>query len=50
MAEAVIVSATRTAIGSMGGALAGQPATALGAIAIREALKRAGVEGQGRRW
>ena len=46
MAEAVIVSATRTAIGSMGGALAGQPATALGAIAIREALKRAGVEGK----
>ena len=46
MAEAVIVSATRTAIGSMGGALAGQPATALGAVAIREALKRAGVEGK----
>ena len=46
MAEAVIVSATRTAIGSMGGALAGQQATALGAIAIREALKRAGVEGK----
>jgi acetyl-CoA C-acetyltransferase len=46
MAEAVIVSATRTAIGSMGGSLAGQPATALGAVAIREALKRAGVEGK----
>ena len=46
MAEAVIVSATRTAIGSMGGSLAGLPATALGAVAIREALKRAGVEGK----
>ncbi|MBM4246176.1 MAG: acetyl-CoA C-acetyltransferase [Deltaproteobacteria bacterium] len=46
MAEAVIVSATRTAIGSMGGALSGQPATTLGAVAIREALKRAGVEGK----
>jgi acetyl-CoA C-acetyltransferase len=46
MAEAVIVSATRTAIGSMGGALAGVPATTLGAVAIREALKRAGVEGK----
>jgi acetyl-CoA C-acetyltransferase len=46
MAEAVIVSATRTAIGSMGGALAGQQATTLGAVAIREALKRAGVEGK----
>jgi acetyl-CoA C-acetyltransferase len=46
MAEAVIVSATRTAIGSMGGTLASQQATTLGAVAIREALKRAGVEGK----
>jgi acetyl-CoA C-acetyltransferase len=46
MAEAVIVSATRTAIGSMGGSLASVPATRLGAIAIREAVKRAGVEGK----
>ena len=46
MAEAVIVSATRTAIGTMGGALAGLQATQLGAIAIREALRRAGVEGK----
>jgi acetyl-CoA C-acetyltransferase len=46
MAEAVIVSATRTAIGSMGGAFAGQPATTLGAVAIREAIKRAGIEGK----
>jgi acetyl-CoA C-acetyltransferase len=46
MAEAVIVSATRTAIGSMGGSLSGVPATQLGAVAIREALRRAGVEGK----
>ena len=46
MAEAVIVSATRTAIGSMGGSLSGVPATQLGAIAIREALRRAAVEGK----
>jgi acetyl-CoA C-acetyltransferase len=46
MAEAVIVSATRTAIGSMGGSLSSLPATTLGAIAIREAVKRAGVEGK----
>ena len=46
MGEAVIVSATRTAIGSMSGALSGQPATALGAVVVREALKRAGVEGK----
>ncbi len=45
MAEAVIVSAARTAIGSMGGALSGLPATKLGATAVREALRRAGVEG-----
>ncbi|HZR82169.1 MAG TPA: acetyl-CoA C-acetyltransferase [Candidatus Binatia bacterium] len=46
MAEAVIVSATRTAIGSMGGGLSSLQATQLGAVAIREALKRAGVEGK----
>jgi acetyl-CoA C-acetyltransferase len=46
MGEAVIVSATRTAIGSMGGSLSGLPATALGAVVVREALKRAGVEGK----
>src|SRR5215831_2775829 len=45
MAEAVIVSATRTAIGAMGGALSGLPATKLGSVAIRAALERAGVEG-----
>ncbi|MFM7736872.1 MAG: acetyl-CoA C-acyltransferase, partial [Alphaproteobacteria bacterium] len=46
MAEAVIVSATRTAIGSMGGSLSGVPATRLGAVAIQGALARAGVDGK----
>jgi len=41
MAKAVIVSAARTAIGTLGGALAAQPATKLGAIAVREAMNRA---------
>src|SRR5262249_16266230 len=41
MAKAVIVSATRTAVGTFGGALAAQPATKLGAVAVREAVRRA---------
>ncbi len=41
MAKPVIVSAARTAIGTLGGALAQQPATRLGAIAVREAIRRA---------
>jgi acetyl-CoA C-acetyltransferase len=41
MAKAVIVSAARTAIGTLGGALAQQPATRLGAIAVKEAIARA---------
>ncbi|HEV7733379.1 MAG TPA: acetyl-CoA C-acetyltransferase [Candidatus Binatia bacterium] len=41
MAKAVIVSAARTAIGTLAGALAQQPATKLGAIAVREAMQRA---------
>jgi len=40
----VIVSATRTPIGRFQGALTPLTAPALGAIAIREAVKRAGVE------
>ncbi len=44
--EAVIVSAVRTPIGKFQGSLAGIPATELGAIAIREAVKRAGIEGE----
>jgi acetyl-CoA C-acetyltransferase len=42
--EVVIVGAARTPIGSFLGSLAAVPATRLGAIAIREALRRAGVE------
>ena len=41
MARPVIVSATRTAIGTLGGALAQLPATKLGAIAVRDAVRRA---------
>jgi len=40
----VILSATRTPIGKYLGGLAPLRATQLGAIAIREAVKRAGVE------
>ena len=44
MTEAVIVSATRTAIGKFGGTLAKFAAPELGAVVIRAALERAGVE------
>ena len=44
--EVVIVSAARTPIGSFQGALSSLAAPKLGAIAIREALVRAGVEGK----
>ena len=44
MARPVIVSATRTAVGTLGGALAQLPATKLGAIAVREAVRRASLE------
>lgn len=43
MSEVVIASAVRTAIGSFNGALASLSAIELGAIVIREALKRAKV-------
>jgi acetyl-CoA C-acetyltransferase len=43
MEEVVIVSAVRTAIGGFGGALKGVPVVELGALTIREALKRAGL-------
>lgn len=43
MEEVVIVSAVRTAIGGFGGALKGVPVVELGAITIREAMKRAGL-------
>jgi acetyl-CoA C-acetyltransferase len=44
MARAVIVSAVRTPFGRLGGGLVDHEATELGAIAIRAALERAGVE------
>jgi acetyl-CoA C-acetyltransferase len=44
MREAVIVSAVRTAIGSFNGGLASLSASELGAIVIKEALKRANLE------
>ena len=44
MKEVVIVSAARTPIGSFGGALKGISATRLGAIAIKGALQKAGIE------
>ena len=43
MKNAVIVSAVRTAVGSFGGALKDISAADLGAIVIREAVKRAGI-------
>ena len=45
MSASVIVSATRTAIGKFGGAIAGVPAVDLGARAIRGALEKGGVDG-----
>jgi acetyl-CoA C-acetyltransferase len=42
--EVVILSAARTPVGRFLGALADIPATQLGAIAIREAVKRAGID------
>lgn len=45
MRDVVITSATRTAIGKFGGTLAGLPVSELGAIAVKEAMKRSNVEG-----
>src|SRR5919205_768594 len=42
--DVVIVSAARTAVGSFNGAFASVPAHDLGAVAIKAALERAGVE------
>ena len=42
--DVVIVSAARTAIGTFNGAFANTPAHELGAVAIKAALERAGVE------
>ncbi|MFH0882362.1 MAG: acetyl-CoA C-acyltransferase, partial [bacterium] len=43
MKHAVILSATRTPVGSLGGALADVPAVQLGATAIKSAVERAGI-------
>lgn len=43
MKEAVIVSGARTAVGNFGGALKGVKVVDLGALVIKEALKRAGL-------
>lgn len=43
MREVVIVSAARTPVGSFMGSLSGLTATQLGSIAIKEAVKRAGI-------
>src|SRR5450432_263417 len=42
--DVVIVSAARTAVGSFNGVFAAMPAHDLGAIAIKAALERAGIE------
>ena len=44
MSKVVIVSAARTPVGSFNGALASLPAHELGAIAIRAAVERAGID------
>ena len=44
MKQVYIVSAVRTPIGSFGGSLSSLSATKLGAIAIKEAVKRAGID------
>jgi acetyl-CoA C-acetyltransferase len=45
MADVVILSAVRTAIGSFGGSLAGLPPADIATVAVRAALERAGVTG-----
>ena len=40
MKEVYLVSMARTAVGSFGGSLKGIPAVELGAIVIKEALKK----------
>jgi acetyl-CoA C-acetyltransferase len=46
VARSVILSAVRTPFGKLGGSLAGYEATELGAIVIRAALDRAGIENE----
>ena len=45
MKEVYIISATRTPMGSFGGSLSSVPATKLGAVAIKAALTKAGIDG-----
>jgi len=44
MEDAVIVSAVRTPVGTMGGVFTDVPAPRLGAIAVEEAIRRAGID------
>ncbi|MGF7184131.1 acetyl-CoA C-acetyltransferase [Desulfitispora alkaliphila] len=44
MGKAVIVSAVRTPLGTMGGSLAGVSAVDLGCTVVKEAIKRAGIK------
>lgn len=44
--KVVIVSAVRTAVGTFGGTLTGFPIQRLGAVAIKEAINRAGIKGE----
>ncbi|NLP30678.1 MAG: acetyl-CoA C-acetyltransferase [Clostridiales bacterium] len=46
MKEVVIVSAARTPVGSYGGKLKDVPAVKLGAIAVKEAMNRAGIKAE----
>ena len=45
MKEVVIVGAARTPFGKFGGGMKGFKAVELGGFAIKEAMKRAGIEG-----
>src|ERR687883_364034 len=42
--EVVVLSGVRTAVGKYGGSLKDQPPTELGALVVREAVRRAGIE------
>lgn len=44
MKEVVIIDAVRTPVGSFGGALTGVPAVELGTIAVKELIKRSGID------
>ena len=46
MRNVVITSAARTAIGKFGGSLRDVPATEMGTVVVKEALKRSAVDAQ----